>query len=510
MIRSFIFGTSIACGIASAAIHRSWTIWEDELEHQEFTSADPKQGMKNEQLGGTGLTLYNYSGTTNEKSAVRPPLACNVPASKLTFDVCVIGGGFAGLHTALALAEKGKKVVLLEGKRIGCGASGRNGGDALIGFHCEIEELSEYMGSVDKAKQLFSHSEAGYARLKDTIAKYKIRCDAQEHGAITMSFAADKQSDLVATSTGIAKAAEETEEFNKKFNQKIEFRDKKAVAKMGLHSDRYSHGYFEPRNMTLNPLELCFGLARACESNGVQIFEQSKVLSVHRDLRGNFVTSTALGTVTAKHCVLATNHAPWHLSKSLALRTTSLATSMMLTAPIDKSKLDRCITCSSAVFDDRFGLAYFRRVAGDRLVYGCFASGMPYFTNDERGAKSAKADLTEDLLKTFAGVLTKDDVRPERVWSGRLQCQYPVFPLVGKDSSSGMYYSLGFAGHGLVPTCAAGIVLANAICDGDTQYELWDEVVPKWSRLQGGPTGYLGATAASVLLRYYDKMQGRF
>lgn len=508
MLRSFIFGSSLALGVASAAIHRSWTLWEDELDHQEFTSSDPKNGIKNEQLGGTGMTLYNFSGTTNEKSAVRSPLACNVPASKLTYDVCVIGGGFAGLHTALALAEKGKKVVLLEGKRIGCGASGRNGGDALIGFHCEVEELSEYMGSVDKAKQLFSHSEAGYNRLKDVIAKYKIQCDAKEHGAITMSFAADKKSDQ---SNSGSKAIEETEEFNKKFNQKVEFRDKKAVAKMGFHSDRYSHGYFEPRNITLNPLELCFGLARACETNGVQIFEQSKVLAVHRDLRGNFVTSTSMGTVTSKHCVLATNHAPWHLSKSLALRTTSLATSMMLTAPIDKSKLDRCITCSSAVFDERFGLAYFRRVAGDRLVYGCFASGMPYFTSSESAAaKKGKDALTDDLLKTFSSVLTKDDIRVDRFWSGRLQCQYPVFPLVGRDSSSGMYYSLGFAGHGVVPTCAAGIVLANAICDGDTQYELWDEVVPKWSRLQGGPTGYLGATAASVLLRYYDKIQGRF
>lgn len=505
MLRRLIFGSSVIAGLSSAAIHRSW------VNYDTFDDIYSQPAGKN--LGGTGTTYYNFDGKTNENAAIRPPLATNIASNAenpLIYDACVIGGGFAGLHVALSLAEKGKKVVVLEGKRIGCGASGRNGGDALIGFHMDMEELEYWLGgNTEKAKELFSHSEAAYYRLKnDIIPKYRIACNAQEHGAVTLSFASEKAGKLLAGADKEKKVEEaraEVAAYNETYKQKIEFKSKQDLEKMGFHSDRYECGYYEPRNMTLDPLDLSLGLARACETNGAKIYENSKVLSVGKDLKNNFVVSTSLGAVRAKHCVLCTNHCPANISKKLAIRSTPISTCMMLTAPIPKEKLDKCIKMDCAVFDDRFGLAYFRRVPGDRMVYGCFASGLPIKQSGDP-EKRRRQELTDDLVKTFP--ILKDDIRPERFWSGRLQCQFPVFPLVGKDEDTGMYYSLAFAGHGLVPTCAAGTVLADAICEGDRRYELWGEVVPKWLP-SGGPWGYLGATVACQGLRIYDKIKGR-
>jgi gamma-glutamylputrescine oxidase len=484
MLTRLLAGAGVATGLVSAAIHRQWLTWEDELEHPDGAN-----------LGGTGMTAYSLSGATKESAAVRPALATNVHTP---YDVCVIGGGFAGLHAALALAERGKKVVVLEGKRIGSGASGRNGGDAVIGFHEDVASLARWTGSAAKARELFAHSEAGYERLRGVIAKYRIQCDAKEHGALTVGFATERRA------PSDAAAAAEVTAINDEYGQRLQFKDRDAIAAMGFVSPRYRSGVLEPRNLTLNPLELCFGLARACEANGVAIFENSKVLGTKRDAQGSFVVTTALGAVRAKQCVLATNHAPASISRRLAMRTAPISTSMMVTQPLPKAALDACLATETAVFDNRFGLAYFRRIAGDRIVYGCFASGLPMSASQ---SAARKAQLVADLTRVFPTL--EGSIKVERWWTGRLQSQFPVFPLVGRDASTGMYYSLGFAGHGIVPTCGAAILVASAICDGDMRIQLWDEVVPRWLPA-GGPTGYIGASLACVALQYYDKACGRF
>lgn len=503
-----LFGGSLGLGAAAAAIHRSWVLAEDDYIHPPGVN-----------MGGTGMTTYNFAGATKEPSAVRPSLAMNLASMPKSsngdvVDVTVIGGGFAGLHAALALAEKGKRVVLLEGKRIGSGASGRNGGDAVIGFHTSVDELADWTRSKEKAIELFSHSEMGYERLKKIISTYRIQCDPHEHGAVTISFASEKG----APSDEAAK--KEIESVNEQFKQKLEYRDKKALEKSGIFSDRYRSGVFEPRNLALNPLELCFGLARACESTGnVVIYENSKVIGVdHDSVKGRFTVTTASGSVQSQKCILATNHAPASISPALALQSTSISTSVMLTAPLPKEKLDKCLAVNApACFDNRFGLAYFRRVPGDRIMYGCFASGLPLRTSsggdwlqvsrkNTAPVDKAQAALLADLQTTFP--ILAGDLKADRCWTGRLQARFPVFPLVGRDSSTGMFYSLAFAGHGLVPSCAAGALLASAICEGDTRYELWSQVVPWWLPA-GGPQGYIGASMACALLRWWDTTRGR-
>jgi len=470
-------------------------------------------------LAGYPLTFYT-EGKPREAPAAMQPLTEHASEP---YDVCVVGGGFAGLHTALALAEKGKRVVLLEGKRVGSQASGRNGGDAIVGFHTEVDEIAEIVGSDEVAREIYQHSVSGYQRLLDTINTYKIQCGAKEEGAVTVSFAKRVAASATPERTVaqcIDAALEEERAYvasvKDRFGEVLEVWDKSALERHGVRSDRFAYGIFNPKNITLNPLELSLGLARACRSRGAVIYEGSPVTSctklpklvptdatlqttpsisssssrsaaVASSLSGGldetgsttWLVTTQQGSVQAKHVVLATNGIPAHLSLKLSLATAPLVTAMMLTKPIDKQELDAVFTAKCAVFDERLGLAYFRRVEGNRILFGALAKGVPM----RRAFMEEK--LVADLTATFPSL--RGLIHPDVSWQGRLEAKLPVFPLIGRDEGSGLWYSFGYSGHGLVPTCAAGELLASAITsldvkkDGsrhkaDERYKLWGQV----------------------------------
>lgn len=508
-------------------------------------------------LAGYPITFYT-EGKLREMPAPLSPLSEH---SSETYDVCVVGGGFAGLHTALALAEKGKRVVILEGKRVGSQASGRNGGDAIVGFHTEVDEIAQVVGSDSIARDIYQHSVAGYQRLWDLINQYKIQCGAKEEGAVTVTFAkriasmanAEKTVDaciLASLDEERAYAASVKE----RFGEVLEVWDKAALEKNGIHSDRFAYGIFNPKNITLNPLELSLGLARACRSKGATIYEGSPVTgctklpkhvpatAAHAAAVGpggsgaspsvsvphvpsrdvdTWLVTTEHGSVLANHVVLATNGIPAHLSLKLNLATAPLVTAMMLTKPLDKQELDAVMTAKCAVFDERFALAYFRRVEGNRLLYGGLAKGVPM---DRRFAEEK---LVADLTATFPSL--KGQIHPDISWQGRLEAKLPVFPLIGRDEGTGLWYSYGYSGHGLVPTCAAGELLASAIAsldirkDGsrpkaDERYKLWGLVnygpaahnlptsLPPTLLPFGGPLGLI----ISPLYCKYAELKDRF
>ena len=529
-------------------------------------------------------------GIVGEYTKAYPPLTTHIED---VVDVCVIGGGLAGLHAALSLGERGKKVVLLEGNRVACGASGRNGGDAIIGFHEDIDHIAKYVG-VANAKILFKDSIAGYDRLKSLIfgPHGKIACEAAETGAVTVCFG--KRPDVAPhPSKPPGNHGEGYSEHSPTYQHMLEeekaaarhvldtYGDKREVLSLSEVKRRlgvdltaaqfhFSHGIFNPRNITVNPLALSLGLARLCiETDNVSIFENSRVATFNRqpafiahrqeadarghgkaqeaDRIGNTVTRFGAGdwlvvcdngaTVRAKEIVVATNSASWCLPK-LAPCTLPLATAIMVTPPFPKEALDQVLKSQLAVFDDRFALAYFRRVDGDRIMFGSLASGKPLDLD------LAKVALMKELIKFFPSLTTyakssntpSGFMEPDIIWQGKIETRGPVvFPLVGRDDHSGVWYSLGFGGHGLVPTCAAGEVLASAIASipihpqkdaettdsgellqpTDTRYQLWNKVtaVPEllqpsasssWRPPMLVPVGLFGPLSSMGLIAVTD------
>lgn len=543
-------GVCVGSAASAMYIHCQYVAFEDVVnDAKRHIECDPPNIKKHSRtLGGYPVTYYT-EGTLREAAPAPQPLSEHLAN---VVDVCVVGGGFAGLHCALALTEKGKSVAVLEARRVGCRASGRNGGDAIIGFHTETDELAKLCGE-PMAKEIYSHSIMGYDRLKSIIQKYRVQCGHKEEGALTVSFTHRVEKSKRDINAILEEERQGVLDSKTRFNEELEVWDKAKLEEVGLHSDRFAYGVYNPKNLTLNPLELVLGLARACRQQKAQVFESSPVTSitklprrhhshhhhaaaasstaaatpaaaapvVQHEETDTWLITTEMGSIMAKNVVLATNGAPTHLNPRLSFATSSLVTAMMLTKPIDVTELNKVLSAKCAVFDERFALAYFRRVEGNRILFGSLAKGMPM------NRKWAEKALIADLTKTFPSLagLVEADVS----WQGRLEAKVPVFPMIGRDTS-GMWYSLGYSGHGLVPTCAGGELLASAItsldpqADGsrgkpDERYKLWGNVnygpaahhvpgfLPPSFIPLGGPWGYIGSVLFCKYAEIKDAME---
>ena len=187
--------------------------------------------------------------------SVQPALQGRIDA-----DVCILGAGYTGLAAALELAEAGYKVVVLEAERIGWGASGRNGGQAIAGFGCGEAKLEALVG-FDDARKMFDLSREGLQWLRGRIRKHGIECDWRD-GHATVPIKPRQQREVMAA----------VEDFNTRYGYPVEWWDREKL-RTQLASDRYLGALYDPNSGHLHPLEYALGLARAAMAAGVRIIE---------------------------------------------------------------------------------------------------------------------------------------------------------------------------------------------------------------------------------------------
>jgi gamma-glutamylputrescine oxidase len=404
------------------------------------------------------LNTY-YAATIVEKEVDRPPLS----GGKVEADVCVIGGGYSGLHTALGLAERGKKVVLVEDKRIGWSASGMNGGFAVAGFQVDGAELVDIVGE-EKASRMVKLSLQALKLLRDRISKHNIQCSAEDVGCLEASYY--KMDDA-----RLDKIKQEVHHLNQVFGTKLEVWPESRVRAL-YHSEKFHHGIFDPTAFSIHPLNLCLGLARVAEEAGVQIFEHTRAIRVDAKQEAvpdqkNITTkkvwhvttkSTAqssepasFGTVVAKEVVLCGaarigSTIDGRINRAVA----PVYTYIMVTEPLGE-RLKTAIEAPHAVGDDRFALNYFRPLSDGRLLWGGFAQTYP-ITEEE-----LHQTMMKDMLKVFPQLA---GVKSEYVWGGTIAYGLKLMPMIGK-TSEGLWYCEGFGGHGIVPTALAGISITR-------------------------------------------------
>ena len=380
----------------------------------------------------------------------------------LSADVCVIGGGIAGCSTALHLAERGYSVVLLEGKRIAWGASGRSGGQALFGFAAGQDKLVAQAGR-DAARRMFDVSVEALDLLKDRVARHAIDCDlnwGQMHVAI--------------------KPRHETE--LKGWREELErdygyasprWLDRDQVHAI-LATDRYIGGLLDPRSGHLHPLNYTLGLARAAEAAGARIFEGSQVVRLEH---GNTVTiATTSATVRAKHVALCCNaYVDERISAKLRARIMPVGTYIIATEPLGESRMKALMRDNVAVTDINWVLDYFRRSADHRLLFGgrVSYSGLDPL-NTERATRSR-------MLKVFPQLA---DARIEYSWGGYVDITMSRAPDFGRLAPN-VYYLQGFSGHGIALTGMAGKLVAEAIAGQAERFDLFSKLEHR--DFPGGP-----------------------
>ncbi|MBM3531738.1 MAG: FAD-binding oxidoreductase [Alphaproteobacteria bacterium] len=401
--------------------------------------------------------IDSYYSRTRADDTRRPALDGAIEA-----ETCVIGGGLAGLATALALAEKGRSVVLIEARRVGWGASGRNGGFVSPGYSLGLDGIERKLGA-DAARTLYRLSLDAHALVRRRADGAGVRreagllkCHLAEHGDGLATYVAH---------------------MNQVYGLRLEHWPRARMAE-ALATDRYADGAYNPDAFRVHPLDLSRGLARLAEGKRVRIFEGTPATGLGRDL-GHRLVFTPNGRVRARHVVLACGGYVGGLDFRVSAATIPVATYVAVTEPLG-DRLKQTIRVSTGVSDVRLANDYYRPLLDTRILWG---GRISVFHPD---AERLKEIIRADMLKVYPQLA---DVRMEVAWGGWMGYARHKMPCIA-ELDDGLWHNTCFGGHGLVATTVGGELVASAIMHGDDR---WRMLEPFGLAFAGGPVGKIPA-----------------
>lgn len=432
----------------------------------------------------TAGPLPAYPDTFYRRSLARetpyPPLA-----GDLDVDVCVIGGGLAGLSVALDLAQAGRSVVLLEARRIAWGASGRNGGFVTPGYSTGIETI-ERRTDRDSATALYRMSIEGMEIVRDRIASLGVA--GADLGAGLIAVTRYDSGDALQKYA----AAE-----NDRFGRALVFLDRAAVQEK-LLSPRYHQGVCDPAAFHFHPLNYAQALAAAFVRAGGIVAEGTPALAA-RHQGGWQIVTHATGRVAAEHVVFAGGGLTDNVVPALKRAYLPIATYVLLTEKLGALEA-ASIRTRAAIADDRRAGDYYRLVRdadGDtRLLWG------GRITTSTRDPDDIAAILKRQMVGTYPQLA---DLRVDLAWSGLMSYARHMMPQIGclhgSPSAGAQWYLTGFGGHGMNTTAIGGRVVAEGILRTSDRYRLFEPFGLAWN---GGPFGRLAVQATYWGLQLQD------
>lgn len=374
-----------------------------------------------------------YAGTYGQ-IPLRPRLE-----SREDRDILIIGGGFSGLHTALRLALAGKSVTVLEASRVAWAASGRNGGQALPGWSCDMPPLEKALG-LEGARQLWDSMVWAAEEMRDLPQRHGFDIDYRR-GALYTAVLPRR----------VRLLQENLDDAVQKWGyEQLRFIPREELPQW-IASPRYLAALYDAGAAHLNPLKLAQGLAAAIEQAGGRIYEQSQVLD-YRETAEGFVARTAQGEVHADVLVLACNAYIDGLDRSLSKRLLPVGSYQVATAPLDPQLARSLFPRGTCAIDNQFVPDYFRVTPDNRLLFG---GGCTYLGGIPKDVAAATRPYLERVFPQLRGV------QIDYGWGGHIDCTMHRTPDVGRQGQR--YWLQGFSGHGILPTLAAARAVSDAI-----------------------------------------------
>jgi gamma-glutamylputrescine oxidase len=412
------------------------------------------------------------------EASVDRPAASVALGGRISADVCVVGAGFAGLSAALELRAKGYSVAVIEAKTVGWGASGRNGGQAIVGYASDDAIESQF--GADDARRAWNITVEAMQLIRSRIAEHAIECDFVP-GFMNLAVNEKKGRQL----------AQATIDMQKRYGYQMQ-----PIAAADIHnwiaSERFHSGSFDPNSGHLHPLKYCLGLAAAARAAGVHIYENSPVVEIVRGKKP--LVKTAQGEVSCDFVVLAGNVYLGAYGKAVApeldKRIMPVGTYIIATEPMGQQRADALIRQRSAVCDTNFVLDYFRPTADHRMLFGgrvSYSAATPF-------------NLISSMRKRMLDVFPQlSDLEVPYAWGGFVDITMNRGPDFGRIGDN-MYYLQGFSGHGLALTGMAGKLVAESIAGQAERFDLLAKI-----KHHPFPGGKLMRTPALVLgMLYYQ------
>lgn len=359
-------------------------------------------------------------------------------------DVCIIGAGYTGLSSAIHLAERGYKVVVLEANRVGWGASGRNGGHVGTGQRADQSSLEKWVGR-ETAGSLWQLGLDAVDLVCELVETHHIDCELGV-GNLHMAAKAGHAIDL----------EHEVNQLTRDYGYtKASYVNREELAELTSASGMHG-GMLDMGARHLHPLKYAHGLARAASSLGVTIYEQSPAVT-WRD-NSQLQINTPQGSVTAKALVLACNGYLGKLAPTIAGNIMPINNFVIATEPLS-SEQQRAVTRDNHSLSDSLFVINYWKLSGDgRLLFG----GGENYTS--RFPKDIKGFVRPYMLNIYPELA---DVKIDYGWGGTLGITMNRMPDFGRIGSR-TFYAQGFSGHGVPTATMAGKLLAAAI-DGDSE-----------------------------------------
>ena len=376
-------------------------------------------------------------------------------------DVCVIGGGFSGINTAIELAEKGYRVVVLEAFKVGWGASGRNGGQLIRGIGHDVEKFENEVGK-EGVRILGDMGLEAVEIVKARVKRFDIDCDLK----LGYADVAHKQRDMAA----LKEELNWLEKVDYKYETKLI--NKAEAGRLSGTSD-YIGGLVDKGSGHLHPLNLVLGEAHAATTLGVKIYENSCVESI--DYGEPICVRTDCGSVTADNLVICANAYGEGLSKELEKKVLPCGSYIIATEPLPNEIANKINPENYALCDMRVALDYFRLSADNRLLFGgrCNYSG--------KDPKNIAASMRPKMDKLYPIL---KDINIEYAWGGMSGIGANRLPQIGRLRNN-VYYAQAYCGHGVNTTHLAAKVLAEAIDLETSRIDVFEKI--KHFNFPGGP-----------------------
>ena len=361
-------------------------------------------------------------------------------------DIAVIGAGFTGLSAARTLAKRGAKVAVLESETIGWGASSRNGGMVLTGMKLGVNQLISMYGR-ELTQRMYAASLATIDCVEQIVREEQIDCDFARTGHLEVACKQKHFDDYARQSEVIAR----------EFNHTLRVVQRPELS-AEIGSSIYYGGMVDEVSAGLNPARYVAGLACAAIKSGAEVFEHARVESVKREANQGapgWKLATSRGPLWTREVFVGTSGYTGRATPALQKKIIPIG-SFIITTEILPERLARELSPRNRmIYDSKNYLYYYRLTPDRRMLFGGRAAFFP--ENDQTVRRSAEI-LRRGMIDVYPQLR---DAKVEYVWGGTLDFAFDIMPHAGQ--MDGMYYAVGYAGHGVAMATYQGQKMAELI-----------------------------------------------